>query len=444
MMNYMGTRTKSPAPVRRRNSVLLLYDRPLRRDWAFWTTIGFAGLAAVSIGTSSSPSSVPRWLNTLLAVIFFAFLFGIVPALVRLLVRRRRLHDRHPAQPGLVPWGSNSDRPPAKNAYTGTTAHPQPVPQPPEPRAPAPARYPKHPASSERISLKDPVRSSPILMDASRELPYPIAHALHETQRLRTRKNQYEALLASAEIIAITVSVTTAALIQGQRRTHDEDGLLSKLSKGVYRGFGASFGSWTNWLDLLGRMPEARLEMIAPGLADALKDDSRPSLVRSLHILRDERNRPAHGDRTQSEGEAALRVEQYEPILEDAVSKMGFLQHTPWVYTTSVDYHERPSVFEVDVETAMGNNRQFDVNSFTWDAPIANNTLYVLRGSRPVSLSPFCAVAFCRRCLSEEVCYTSRFDWKSGAVTLKSFDRGHEIDAPPDWGEQLRSLAASV
>ena len=60
--------------------MLWIYDRPLRRDSTFWATAVFACLAAASIGTSDEPTSIPRWLNTLLAVIAFAIIFGAVPA----------------------------------------------------------------------------------------------------------------------------------------------------------------------------------------------------------------------------------------------------------------------------------------------------------------------------------------------------------------------------
>ncbi|MGI5481578.1 restriction endonuclease [Streptomyces lavendofoliae] len=112
-----------PRPDRHLNSVLLLYDKPLYRDWAFWTTVGVAGMTAIAMGTSRDPTatSLPRWLDTVLAVITFAFLFGVVPAWIRLLVRRSREHrprhrEQRPPADGHAAaasdWQQRQQRPP--------------------------------------------------------------------------------------------------------------------------------------------------------------------------------------------------------------------------------------------------------------------------------------------------------------------------------------------
>ena len=82
-----------------RNAVLRLYDQPLYLDWAFWMTLGFTVVTALSIGTSDKPSPLPRWLNTSLATITFTVLFGVLPAWLRLLVRRWREQRRPTSQP---------------------------------------------------------------------------------------------------------------------------------------------------------------------------------------------------------------------------------------------------------------------------------------------------------------------------------------------------------
>ncbi|MCX4665961.1 restriction endonuclease [Streptomyces sp. NBC_01381] len=87
-----------PRPGKHLNTALLLYDKPLYRDWAFWTTVGMACMTAFAIGTSNEPTSLPRWLDILLAVITFTVLFGVVPAWFRLRIRRYRAHRRRPAQ----------------------------------------------------------------------------------------------------------------------------------------------------------------------------------------------------------------------------------------------------------------------------------------------------------------------------------------------------------
>lgn len=75
---------------KRRNAVWKLYDAPPYRDWAFWATLAWGVLAAISIGTSDKPREIPVWLDALLATLFFMAFFGVLPAWVRLRIRRRR------------------------------------------------------------------------------------------------------------------------------------------------------------------------------------------------------------------------------------------------------------------------------------------------------------------------------------------------------------------
>lgn len=129
-----------PPPRKRRNAAWWLYDRPLYRDWAFWATVGFACVTALAIGTSnqSTAASLPRWLDTLLASITFAVLFGAGPAFLRLLIRRRRSsrgreptswpHKGGDATAASGHWaGSETQtslaKPPPRDATTLSTPH---------------------------------------------------------------------------------------------------------------------------------------------------------------------------------------------------------------------------------------------------------------------------------------------------------------------------------
>jgi hypothetical protein len=81
--------------------VLMLYDAPLYRDWAFWLTASLAVFTAWAIGTSPSTSSLPLWLDTALAVLIFTALFGVIPAVIRLQIRKWRWR-RHRARRAAV------------------------------------------------------------------------------------------------------------------------------------------------------------------------------------------------------------------------------------------------------------------------------------------------------------------------------------------------------
>ena len=75
---------------KRRNAVLMLYDAPVYRDWAFWLTVSLAVFTAWAIGTSEPTSGIPLWLDTALAVLVFTTPFGVIPAVVRLKIRKWR------------------------------------------------------------------------------------------------------------------------------------------------------------------------------------------------------------------------------------------------------------------------------------------------------------------------------------------------------------------
>ncbi|MGW5471524.1 hypothetical protein [Streptomyces chartreusis] len=294
------------------------------------------------------------------------------------------------------------------------------------------------------IGVDQALASSDILEHARKEFPYPVARAVHELQRAHTRKDQYEALLQAAEVLAITFSVTTAAILQGWDSEQANgvplplrDACLSALSDRYRRG--AMFGGWTSWLsERLVPLAESHKDLI-PGLWDALQDQpDSPGLVEHLNFLRLERNRPAHFDRPQTQEEAELRAARCGPHLEQALRKAELLRNMPWLAIVSVKYRPKQREFDITAHRVMGDHPDFEPCGFTWTAPVASDALYVLYAGKPVTLSPFAASAFCAQCLRKEICYTQKLTSNKGPATLKSFDRGHEI-LNTELGEEIRS-----
>ncbi|MGP4009765.1 hypothetical protein [Streptomyces sp. 4N124] len=268
-----------------------------------------------------------------------------------------------------------------------------------------------------------------------------MARAVRTLQQAHTGKDQYEALLDAAEILAICVSVTAAALLRGTDGPGQGVGLrnLSALRSAFLSGGGATFGTWTNWLDGLRRLAADRPDVV-PGLREALHDEPEaPALVGHLNALRGERNRAAHGDRPQSVDESALRVAERVPHLEKALGQAEFLTRTPWLLTVSCAYRPRSHTFDVVAHHVMGDHPDFERREFTWTEPVADGMVYVLSPEGPVSLSPFVASLFCQQCRQMEVCYASRADRDSGPATLKSFARGHDV-LSNDLGDEIRAL----
>lgn len=451
-----GARAPSSPPSsalpKRPNAVLRLFDSPVHRDWAFWMTIGWGFLAAASIPSSKEPSPLPTWLDTLIAIVVFIALFGIFPTWLRLLFRRwRRRRQQHEAEPP-----STAPRAPTRSAGPAMARPPLPggptlsarrTPQLPITPATTPQTSPTDP---DRIAHQEdgsqPPRTSQALMNARESLPHPVARAVRALQRAHAPKDQYEAMLEAAEILATTLTVTGAALLRGQidgRVTGDSDQRdqaqrgLAALRNGLQR---TTFGTWTNWLDQhLGPIADTQPDLI-PGLRNALQDDGEtPGILTDLRALQNERNRTSHGDKPRSPQESALRMVEFRPQLERALSKAAFLTGAPWLLTISCSYRPRPRAFEVVMQRVTGDHPDFECQSFTWAEPVANDTLYVLSSEGPLALAPLVASLLCDQCKQIEICYPSSVDRRTGPAVFKSFARGHEISAP-ELGDEIRML----
>ncbi|MCG0286891.1 hypothetical protein [Streptomyces sp. PSAA01] len=443
----------SPLP-KRRNSVLRLYDAPLYRDVAFWNTVGWGLIAGISIPTTppTEPNLPTLWLDTLLAIVIVVTTLGLIPAWLRLVIRRWRWSRQRQSPRYDVPASLAHA---AQEAVVALPLEPQGPPLEPQ----GPSASPGSPASSPTVDSSSttapPAQSTTseqrapaeLLGDARNTLPHPVARAVRALQQAYTPKEKYEALLDAAETLAITVSVTAAALLQGQvegRSGGQEHGPglgqhnLSVLRK-AYLTKGVMFGTWTTWLDKLQPLAVGHPDLVV-GLHQALQgtpDD--PGIVGHLNALREERNRAAHGNKPKSQPESALRVAECTHHLERALTKAQFLKDIPWLFTVSCAYQPRSGTFDVVAEDAMGDHPDFERQTFTWARPVGNELFYLLGPEGPVSLSPFVANLFCAQCRQMEVCYAYKVSKGNGAAMFKSFGRGHEIVAA-EMGDEIRSL----
>ncbi|WJV47714.1 hypothetical protein [Streptomyces flavofungini] len=254
-------------------------------------------------------------------------------------------------------------------------------------------------------------------------------------------------MLEAAEILAITLAVTGAALLRGQvdgrvagdsdQRDRARQGLTALRNAFLKR---TTFGTWTNWLDQhLGPIADTQPDL-TPGLRNALQGDGQaPGILTDLRALQNERNRTSHGDKPRSPQESALRVAEFRPHLERALRKAEFLSGTRWLLTISCSYRPRPRAFEVVMQCVTGDHPDFECQSFTWAEPVANDTFYVLSPAGPLTLAPLVASLLCDQCKQMEICYASSVDRSTGAAVFKSFARGHEISAP-ELGDEIRML----
>lgn len=439
----------SSAPLRptpkRPNAVLRLFDSPLVRDWAFWLTAGWASLGALAIGTSKDHNGVPAWLDTILATMFFSAVFGLLPAWIRLMVRRRR--SRRPVEsptatmPPVAPhsWPKR-ETPPSPSLETAPSA----------PQAFTDANYPHpipHSSNPGFVTLRKDryEETTSALADTRGSLPHPIARAARTFQLANAPRGQYEALLDAAEILAVVVSTTAASLLLLGDTAQDggRQGSVRRapplLGHPVTTTSGATFGTWTTWLEKLKKVSDTHPSPI-PGLQEAFNGtQGGQGLLTHLNFLRDERNRSAHGDKPKTPEEAVIRVRDSAPHLEAALSDAAFLRDLPWLLIDGFDYKAQSNDFSVVARLAMGDHPDFESRPYTWSVPVSRHGFYVLSPRGPVSMSGLVASLYCSQCKQPELCYSYKVEKKDDTVHWKSFSQGHEI-----WNGDLGSEATAV
>ncbi|MFG2646307.1 hypothetical protein [Streptomyces sp. NPDC048436] len=440
-MNSGAGNTPSPPPppplppAKRRNTVLKLYDAPLYRDWAAWTTAFMVVMTAFAIGTSDDPRGMPAWLDTLLATITFTVLFGVLPTWIRLRNRRRRWRAQDSpaaARPkhSLSRSQAQEMQSPAQQAEPGVRLKAPPTHAPTLTHAPTP--MPTVTSVPPRRPAPDPVDPSRVLTHARQTLPHPVARTIRALQQADTPRDQYEAMLDAAESLSLTVCVTAAALLH-KPGTDSGLGVLSVL-RSAYLGPGTTFGTWTVGLDQVCVTAEEHPQLLPTGFSANVV-----GVIDDLKALKRERNRTAHGDKPLSQPECALRVAESRQFLEQALSTARFLEELPWLCIASCDYRQRTGDFHVVARNATGDHPVFERQTYEWDQPVSTDGFYVLAPEGRVPLSPFITYTFCTQCRDMEICYTSRVPKRESYATVKSFSRGHEIHVP-ELEEEIRGL----
>lgn len=435
-----GTTAWEPPPIRpkRKNAILRIYDAPPYRDWAAWLTVCMGLISGFSIGFSKSSVGLPVWLNTSLAVVFFVSVFGIVPAVVRLQVRRvmwrRQAESRKDStEPPSSPENATVENAPARaprvNAEQETSRRSAVV---------SPATR-IGPAKSSQVSVSldsgTAVNSSLVLKRTRDSLQFPIARAVRALQVATSSKERYDRMIDAADALLVTLGIVAVGWLRSERIGSEEiqefrDALLVR---------GVSQGHWNKLIVTLGHCSvesESPLLGAVEGLRRMKK--GRGDLLANLDSLIAERNRSAHGGRPRSETEANLRVSEFFPLLEVAVDRAAFLAESPWFLVRSSSYR-RQHDFRVTADRVMGDHPEFETYSFESAEPLVDDNFYMKGNRGSIDLSPLVVSRYCEECHEEEVFYADKVDKVKG-VSLKSFGRGHVIfDRTLD--EEIRALA---
>jgi hypothetical protein len=443
----------SPPPLpmpKRRNAFWRLYDLPLYRDWAAWATLAMLVITTLALGTGEkAKTGTPRWADVLWGTPTFVVLFGVLPAFLRLVVRRRRwLRVQRRSQP-----------PPTRSSGTSFTSPWEP-PVPTAPAAAAPAALdvppaPPIPSRSHRMSAVAsesrnsgaqnaavPIGAVPpsilaeseLLSSARRRLQYPIARAVRAIQLASDKREEYEAVLSTGEAIAITIGVSIAASLRG---SVDPPPAFQELQRG-YLDRGVTQGQWITLIAATANLLRVQPEPLR-GLSDALRRGKGGSgLVEDLRIIVEERNRWAHGGGPRTPSDAVARLGEMAPALERAITRSLFLVDSPWILVRSSSYRRAHQDFAVLGADAMADHPDFERRDLTSPVPLADDTLYMLTGNRAVDLTPFIAMHDCPECHQAELCHADRLDPRFG-VALKSFARGH-LMYEPGLADELTNL----
>jgi hypothetical protein len=286
------------------------------------------------------------------------------------------------------------------------------------------------------------------LQEAYTSLPFPAASALRQVHQAQNAKERYEAVIESAEILAITTTVTVAALLRARcsggalplREPHATDQDLVQLRSAVIGRRPMTFGSWTTWLGRLAAHTSDHPDLAALLNHALLDEQNRFGLVTCLAALRQERNRAAHGNVPRSLPEYAQRTQEAGYYLEAAIHAAEFLRNFPWLLTQSVTYQPRTGHFEVSAQVAMSCHPDFDVNRYRFQEPVGTDMYYLLDAGKPVPLAPLVASRYCPRCMAVEMCFVTHAAPNAGPATLRSFTRGHDITDGP-LADDIREFA---
>lgn len=415
--------TPPPKPTpKQRNTIWRLWDSPLYRDWAFWSTLTWAAIAAAAISTSKPPSGMSVWLNTTLATITFALLFGVLPTWIRLKLRqwhwnKQQKIRRHsgaqvmPGQTASEPSSTPSNQPHSArpmerddtNRRKAGTSIPSPVGG--EEQGSTPANG-SHPQAS--ISTVQP-------------LPYPLAHAIRAFRVAITPEDQYVKLMAAADTLTICLGITAAAMFKSLGLGSQK---LSSLQRS-YCGIGVTQGAWKKTVDALADYAIIHPDVLPSAVSALMEGDGTVALTSDLETLLLARNHHAHGGYPRDKHEAELRVSSLRPALERAISRAHFLASTPWIVIETCSLQRHSADFKITAKIAMGENPEFDRTVFKSKIPLADDSLYIFRPQGTIELSPFIISRYCDSCRRVTLFYADRI-LKNSETQFKCFDRGHD------------------
>ena len=434
IMGHMAQQGGSqPPPMprpKRRNAVWLLYDAPIVRDWAFWLTAGWAILAGSAIGTGPrANSSMPLWLDTGLAIVVFAGLFGALPAFLRLWLRRWLWRRRQPPSPVIEAAAPNRPRfQPLPSAPANDRALTQPGVQLPETSFRAEVN-----SFDQVVDLRDAEHDG-VIEQVRVVMPYPVARAARRLATAPDALSEYQRVLQCSEALIVAIGVSCAAWLRVNALGADG---LNRLQQAYERG--VSLGTW---LDVIRLAASQRGQAIAlPGFLEATRKErgGEQRLLADLRFLLEERNKSAHGGMPRDRIEARARVTELSTPLSSSLSRSLFLADAPWLRVASSAFRRRERHFVMVADKLMGDHPEFQRVTFTSTSVLANDTVYMIPPQRPpIDLTPFVVLRPCPECRQSELFYADRLDVKRGAV-LKSFDRGHIVH-DQELAEELRSL----
>lgn len=428
----------TPPPIRpkQRNAVLRIYDAPVYRDWCAWLTVGWAVIGVAAFSTSTAPRQIPVWLDVSLATVMFTFLFGVLPSILRLQIRRllwrRRTIQAH-AEPTVSDGGDRTGQ--EQSLRIDAVQRDAIAKWPAGGLHPAPTLIPQVLKTGDRPPIRpsrnmtvlpfstDESLAASVVLRESRQLQFPVARAVRALQLATDSKDQYEALLDVADALSVTLGTTASSWLRSLGAGQEALDSLREayLTRGVSQGNWHQILSQAIRLDVDGGFPS--------GFRIASHRTKRGNLLTHLGVLVQERNRWAHGSRPRNSAEAARRVVELQPTLEAALSGSAFLVEMPWVLTRSSSYRPRSGKFHVIAFRAMGDHPEFERQDLTSAVPLADESIYLLDQQNPIDLSPFLAMRYCDTCRKRQVCYTDRLDTKRGTA-LKSFECGHGMFDP--------------
>jgi hypothetical protein len=262
--------------------------------------------------------------------------------------------------------------------------------------------------------------------------PFPLAYTYRSLQAIGEPAQQHEEILRIVEnVVAFLAGVgLSTAKFEGLIPNPDTPNLREHELKDAWRG-GIALGTWKTLAHATAKeLRSNSTTSLGSDYASIWFSGSRQSeLDKCVDEVVKIRNDTSHGRGPKTRVEYEEEVERLSERLRTIYKEISFFVNHPLHYVRNLNAPWNARGFEVDSLTYVGDHPGMNSETSVIPHPVTQRVLYIESGGdRWIPLHPVISVQHCPQCKRQE---TYALDKWTGEDTysLKSFERGHGIDA---------------